>query len=650
MESDMDSVEMSRGSHRVVATPEDGNVKVRWSADGVVREADLAVVRVINSMEEKLEKHTKFTIQACEQIDTDGGPAIHIAAQVTTRMIAFGIWLTLDDSGALLVTVPMSELHDHNAIIFRTGSIDPLPGLLAVGPGDAGTLLVPFNVGGLIDPAGKDKLGDRWLIYGEQSRWELMPTMPVAGIQTRQGGVVLIATAGAEESGCAVSTDGESGGEVGMYAQVRTEKIDPIEVNDRVYRYEPIAAGADLVTEAGARLRRHIHEDLGKPMLEARCRENKDVAKLLKSYVMKLFYAVQMQGLIVHSDGRPSGPPEFRLHMTFDEAGQWLRKIKDAGVEQVHTQGVGWNPRGHDGLWPTKFPIEKRLGGESKFRQLIADGQSLGYTMTLHDNFASSMLLSPDHVEDWVRWNKYGEPDVKGFWGGGYKCIRLGQCTPSEWIDQQMDRTGDLGIDGTYYIDGIGNPLYVNYNPRHPGTRTDYGRGINKFLRHAREHFGSIATECGFLYNCLIPDMLCTHGEDWHARLCRDDWPITRMVDQVMPVAHIARSGLWMCEQLGLSWQGAMNSILLARHPRDEWSTHPGVMPIIDEKRIAQHKAMYDVAIKRFGHLQLEPIVEYQQDGPQRRSVFEGGTVVEADFDAQTLVVDGEQVERPEAL
>ena len=51
-------------------------------------------------------------------------------------------------------------------------------------------------------------LRDRFMIYGEQPRWELLPTLPVCAVRNPAGGLMAIATGGAAETECHVATDG----------------------------------------------------------------------------------------------------------------------------------------------------------------------------------------------------------------------------------------------------------------------------------------------------------------------------------------------------------------------------------------------------------------------------------------------------------
>ena len=64
--------------------------------------------------------------------------------------------------------------------------------------------------------------------------------------------------------------------------------------------------------------------------------------------------------------------------MTFAEARACLQRVHDTGIDKIFTEMVGWNPRGHDGMYPTRLPPEERLGGEKGFRELLGLRQWAG--------------------------------------------------------------------------------------------------------------------------------------------------------------------------------------------------------------------------------------------------------------------------------
>jgi hypothetical protein len=338
--------------------------------------------------------------------------------------------------------------------------------------------------------------------------------------------------------------------------------------------------------------------------------------------------------------------------MTFAEAKQNLKRLHDAGVARIHTQSVGWNPNGHDGLWPTRFPVDERLGGETGFRDLIESGKKMGYTMTVHDNWKSAVERSPDFRADLVCHDQWGQPMGLGEWGGGVTYIPAQWTLSDEAIESGMQRVKALGLSGAGYLDGMGNPLYRDYHPQHRATRSRFAWSTCRLIEIAKKVYGAAGTECGFLY-CTIPsDSICTMGAEWHMKLCWPEWPVTQLMDRRVPVWPLALHDLVIVEGVhGLSWEGLMEGVLFGLHPRDEWSAHPGVMPVLDDDRIRRIKAVYDVSLVQFGHLQTQELVKYEEAGPEvQTTTFADGTTVIADFRKAELVVNGQRVPRPDGL
>ena len=527
---------------------------------------------------------------------------VHVMVTDRMRGLKVGLWFRIIE-GQLSVSMPPAELYELNPILYRLFAVDVLPGMLHC---DArGEMLLPINTGMICRPINKPALEDRFLIYGEQSRWELLPTLPVCAIQTPTGGLIAMAVSAAAETECRVSTNGEGSGNVGLSFFVRGNDTDPVEPAIREIRYIPIPPGKDLTVFTAVQLRQHIVRDLGKPTLAQRAKESPEVAYLLNAYIMKLFYGVQMQGQLLGEHEQPS-EPKFHLSMTFDEAGNGLKSLKEAGIDKIYTQNVGWNYRGHDGAYPTRFPIEERVGGEKSFRKLIELGHQLGYQMTVHDNYMDAYEASADFNLDLITVDRLGQPQLRGFWGGGPSYLTWPGAFEHQHLEGQMQQVKDLGIRGPYYLDGMGSPLYINYHPKHRGTRSDHARGIDRLLQAARKLFGSAATESGFLYCSITPDLVANPGGHGLIKLFKPEWGVTRMVDSQVPLWHLVMSGLVVTENQGMDWPQTMRCLLYNQHPRFEWSTRPGIMPVLDRSLTNKMKARYDLLLKRFGHLQVD--------------------------------------------
>jgi len=194
----------------------------------------------------------------------------------------------------------------------------------------------------------------------------------------------------------------------------------------------------------------------------------------------------------------------------------------------------------------------------------------------------------------------------------------------------------------------MGSPLYINYHPKNRGSRSDLARGIDRLLQAARKLFGSVATESGFLYNSITPDLVANPGTAWHLKSCRKDWPITALLERSVPLWQLTMSGLVLTENQGIDWTDTMRALLYNQQPRYEWTMRPGVHPVLDRPMIRKIKGRYDLLIKRFGHLRLLQMTDYHCEGQVETTTFEDGTQVTADFAKGDLHVNGKRIERPE--
>ncbi|OPZ25692.1 MAG: hypothetical protein BWZ02_02342 [Lentisphaerae bacterium ADurb.BinA184] len=604
----------------------------------------LLAVEVHDKAVRRTDRIESFRID--ELVPVPDGVRVNVA--LPAQYSAVGLWIRLVDNELVVSLVP-DEVYERRPDVYRVFAVDVLPGLLDVG-GD-GHLLLPVNLGVLCCPQGKPALRDRFLIYMEQERWELLSTLPVCGAADPHGGVVILASAGACDAECRVATDGHDRGHVGFAISLRRHWPDPVAAERRDLRFALTPAGADITRAAAQRVRRHAVEDCGKRPLSERRRECPELDYLLGAYIMKLFYGMEHEGYYRQHSGDKPCQVTYRSYMTFDEALDGLRRLRKAGVRRVLTQSVGWNARGHDGLYPTRFPVNERAGGEAGFRRLIAEGNRLGFNMNVHDNFMMNVPHSPDWDPECVTQDRFGEPLVHGWWAGGVEYASWPAALPQARVEGHLERVKALGIKGMYYCDYMMQPLEVNYHPRHRGGRADYCRGMIRILDAARRCFGAVATEMGTFPATMAADCIVTPGSPWHLNGFRREWPVTALCDRVVPLWFLALGGLVVTEaHPGTRWRGAMECILEGRHPRDEWSAHPGLHPVLDAHRVAALAAIYDICLVRHGGLQLQAITDAQWEGEQRETTFADGSRVQADLKAGRLFVNGKAVPRPRQL
>lgn len=601
----------------------------------------LLALDVHDSTLRRVERLEQYRIDAVEAME-DGA---HVVVSSAYQCVSVGLWLRLVD-GELSLRVPPAEVYEKRPAHFRLFAVDLLPQLLTVGAD--GTLLMPVAGGTLCKPCGKPAVSDEFLIYLEQDRWELGTVLPYGAAWDAQGGMMILCRDVAADALCRVSTDGQGQGELHFAASLRRHWPDPVDITTREFRFVPLPVGDDPVMACVARLQRYLRDDLGKLTLKERAAASPEVAYVLDAYTFKTFYARENEG--AEGWGINQGNPiSFLLGMTFAECREGLTRIKAAGIEHAYVQQVGWNTRGHDGLYPTRFPIEERLGGEQVFRELLRYGnETLGYRMSVHDDFMMNFPHSPDFDPELLIHDMYGEPMVSGWWGGGLEYQTWGLALPEKRLDGHLARMRELGVRGIYYCDYMMRPLEVNYHPRWKGPRAHAAAGQVRIWEAAKTAFGAVATEFGILPAVAACDYVVGGG----GRPGQASWPINALMEQILPCWDLTVQGYVLSEQCGVEWPHAMRAVLFGKHIRDEWTYHSIVgHPTLTDERIAAQRAMYDLCIRQFGYLQTEQIVAYTEPSPGvQQTRFSDGTEVTADFVQEELWVNGERISCPPAL
>ena len=146
--------------------------------------APLVHLEVYDKAEFRVNTLTKYRIDLVQQQPN----GFRVILGDSFRRLQFALWVRIEQ-GELVVTLQVGELYENKSEVYRTFSAIILPGLLRTN----GQLVLPINSGILCNVAQKPKITDRFMIYGEQTRWELLPTVPLAihgqgsdGVQTGQ--------------------------------------------------------------------------------------------------------------------------------------------------------------------------------------------------------------------------------------------------------------------------------------------------------------------------------------------------------------------------------------------------------------------------------------------------------------------------------
>jgi len=546
----------------------------------------------------------KFQIHELEVFETGA----RVTAGDRFHDVLVSVWLWVVD-GELRVRVPFPEVYERMPELNRIFAIDLLPKLMHAGP--QGAMLMPLGSGAICRPADKPRTRDDFLIYLEQERWEMAPLLPVcAAWDPQHGGWCAVATEGDCDAHCRVFTDGQGSGHIGFGTSLRRKWHDPVDVVNREIRIAPIPAEADPVIFAAKRLRRHFVQERAVPTVHDRIARSPEVAYAAESYVLKMSYAQENAGLEMASRDK-SHPVTFFNQMTFAEGRAALKRLKDAGLNKVETQAVGWNARGHDGMYPTRFPIDERLGGEAGFRETIRFGKELGYHMSVHDNFMMNCRRSPHWDPECITQDETGEPLLHGWWSGGIEYQSWGLALPYERLEGHLQRMKTLGLNGMYYCDYMMQPLEVNHHPRHRGPRSGCAAGQIRIWQACRDAFGAVATEFAPAPAAMHCDFVCYAS----GRKLDPEWPAGNLIDERVELWPLVFKGLTLKERTGHHWKTAMTAVLYGEIPRTQFGYRVGRpgLNVLDEAMIASILAVDELTNQRFGRLRTQAMTSWRR-------------------------------------
>ena len=191
--------------------------------------------------------------------------------------------------------------------------------------------------------------------------------------------------------------------------------------------------------------------------------------------------------------------PEMKVACTFDRVCDLVDELKAQGVDKAQICLVGWNKSGHDGRYPTIFPVEEKLGGEERLRHLIAYAQQNGYQIVCHTNSTDCYNIADEFSPDIVIKDKKGELAVNNMpWSGGnmyYLCPKLAW----EYAQRDLPKVKEIGFEGLHYIDVMSViSLRWCYDKNHPLTSKETHEYYDKIMGLCRDLFGGFASEGTF--------------------------------------------------------------------------------------------------------------------------------------------------------
>lgn len=192
--------------------------------------------------------------------------------------------------------------------------------------------------------------------------------------------------------------------------------------------------------------------------------------------------------------------PEMHVACTFDRVKDLVDELKAQGVKKAEICLVGWNVSGHDGRWPDAFPVEEKLGGEKKLKELIKYAQDNGYLIVCHSNSTDCYNISKKWKDGKMRLvEKSGEPKKCAQpWSGGNMysvCPKIAYENSMEMLPEIQK----LGFKGAHYIDVMSinqpSPCFDGDHPVNARQALEY---YNKIGKMSVDLFGGFSSEGSF--------------------------------------------------------------------------------------------------------------------------------------------------------
>jgi len=210
---------------------------------------------------------------------------------------------------------------------------------------------------------------------------------------------------------------------------------------------------------------------------------------------------------------------------TFKQAADMVRELTELGVKSQRITYFGWQSGGTINR-TKRFPVERKLGGDSAAKEFVDTVHSLGHKVLFDDNFVnvdskSSLSAKGNGI--------YGIDETVFLHNGGFVM------NPSAMADQayrSIDKLSELGVDGIHY-DGLGESVYRDYNPKAPFYRKDTASFFNSLLAYTSERMGMSSVNKGNDYATAANDFALMQLES------SGDF----MVDRTVPFYPIALHG-----------------------------------------------------------------------------------------------------------
>lgn len=313
------------------------------------------------------------------------------------------------------------------------------------------------------------------------------------GMKKKKGGVIGIIT------GCKYDytlVAGVKDGNYYAYPRFLTEGDLPEE--DIAVEYTELEAGD--YSEMARFYREHQLKNEGCVPLSERVKKDKRLERAAQSVAVRVRQGWKPAPSREENQSL-STEPDMVVAMTFDRVGELVDEFVRQKIGNAEFCLVGWSRMGHDGRYPQVFPVEPKLGGEERLRELIRKTKGYGYNIVGHTNASDAYTVSELWDEEYLLKTRDGGFYTMDVWSSG----RAHKICPKRMYElfagERCEKMSELGFEGIHYSDVITIlTLLKCCDKDHPLTRKESAGWYRRLMEDDRRVFGGFSSESGYDY------------------------------------------------------------------------------------------------------------------------------------------------------
>ena len=502
-------------------------------AGAAVRFAELLRLEIYHRPEKRTVTQTE--LQVFVKYRTGSATALDLYDQQHGIMIPLKLSCLKD---TLKITIDSGAIVETDGNTWRLMEIGVAPALLSAKTTERGAYLLPNYSGMLASFDKQEQIRNRDRIYMQQSEWEKFGLINAFGAVFERGAVLGIVHSGDFRAWIQTEMNyqPEQNRQFAVFG-IRSKPSDFLEQEDKELIFHALPEAGDY-SEMAIAYREYLLKERGLVPLRDRMKNNKTLDYAVKAMRLKIFMGQKTPFV---ADGKSP----YVNCTTFAEAEKIIDALAVAGIRKAIITLVGWNLGGHDGAYPTHFPVNEEAGGEAGLRKLIKKALDNGYQIVPHDGVCALYMGSPDFDYNCASRDESGEIQSGGMWAGGLLYLACPQVYMNRYGGELL-RIKDLGFSGCYYIDGLANGLFRCSDPAHPANEKEFARGQLRIIEFPRMLYGASSTENPALYSLNFIDE-AAHLQGFSTHRCfKDVLPesLKKLDGKVVPFYNIAVHGI----------------------------------------------------------------------------------------------------------